>query len=209
MRSSERARSLGEVFTPESEVNAMLDLLEDINYSSKFLEPGCGDGNFLIEILGRKLTMVTRLPEVTSAIRLKDYEEVEYKMTIALASIYGIDIDELNITDAKDRLSELFFEKYREFCKSDIAPEYLVKVVNKILEQNIIRGDLIKGAHEILIYDYSELPGRRIKQLVFRFSELIFPEDEVFEENEMLFGHVPQHIKDIAAVSYKVIGDFN
>ena len=55
MRSSERARDLGEVFTPEKTVHEMLDLLQDINYSSKFLEPGCGSGNFLVEILSRKM----------------------------------------------------------------------------------------------------------------------------------------------------------
>ena len=69
MRSSERARDLGEVFTPEGTVNEMLDLLQDINYASKFLEPGCGSGNFLVEILSRKIEMVSRLPEVSTSLK--------------------------------------------------------------------------------------------------------------------------------------------
>jgi len=64
MRSAERARELGEVFTPEAVVTSMLDLLQDINYGSKFLEPGCGSGNFLVEIATRKIQMVAKLPQV-------------------------------------------------------------------------------------------------------------------------------------------------
>ena len=103
MRSSERARDLGEVFTPEKTVNEMLDLLQDINYASKFLEPGCGSGNFLVEILSRKMEMVTRLPEVTTALKSGRLAEYEFKAVIALASIYGIDIDPLNIEEARER----------------------------------------------------------------------------------------------------------
>jgi 23S rRNA G2445 N2-methylase RlmL len=89
----------------------MLDLLQDINYASKFLEPGCGSGNFLVEILSRKIEMVSRLPEVFTSLKTGRFSEFEFKLIIALASIYGIDIDPLNISEAKERLLGVFSEK--------------------------------------------------------------------------------------------------
>ena len=67
-------------------------------------------------------------------------------------------------------------------------------------------GDLINAADAIEVIEYSELPNQRIKQRVFRFSDLIFPEDEVFEDNAMLFGHVPVAISDLPLMSYSELG---
>ena len=60
VRSRERVRDLAEVFTHQREVDAMLDLMPDAfhNIDVKFLEPACGSGNFLVEILRRKLRLV-------------------------------------------------------------------------------------------------------------------------------------------------------
>jgi hypothetical protein len=206
MRSPDRVRELGEVFTPEKEVQDILDLFEDINYASRFLEPGCGSGNFLVEILKRKLQMVVRLPEVSSSLKTKNPSEFEFKSVIALGSIYGIDIDEVNILEAKERLFDDFKTFYKSSTKEDL-PDYLEKVVLTILSRNIILGDMLQSAEKIEVFQYSELPMNKIKQRVFRFSDLIFPEDEVFEDNDMLFGHVPVQLRDLPAISYKEIGE--
>jgi len=60
VKSKERVADHGEVFTAEREVNAMLDLVkhETERIESRFLEPACGTGNFLLEILSRKLSVV-------------------------------------------------------------------------------------------------------------------------------------------------------
>ena len=205
MRSSERARDLGEVFTPKSTVNEMLNLLQDINYASKFLEPGCGHGNFLVEILDRKMEMVARLPEVTAALKSGRLAEFEFKAVIALASIYGIDIDALNIEEARERMLEVFLEIIKKQSKKEL-PDYLVAAANYVLSRNILLGDLINAADAIQVIEYSELPNQRIKQRIFRFSDLIFPEDEVFEDNAMLFGHVPDAIRDLPIMSYSELG---
>ena len=65
VKTKERVRQHGEVFTAEREVNAMLDLVkhEASNIVSTFLEPACGDGNFLAEILSRKLRVYSKSPE--------------------------------------------------------------------------------------------------------------------------------------------------
>jgi hypothetical protein len=205
MRSSERARDLGEVFTPEGTVNEMLDLLQDINYASKFLEPGCGNGNFLVEILSRKIDMVSRLPEVKESLKSGRLSEFEFKCVIALATLYGVDIDPLNIREARGRLSEVFNEKYKSLAKKDM-PDYMRVTVDYVLEMNILLGDLVNAADMVEIIEFSELPNQRIKQRVFKFSDLIFPEDEVFEDNAMLFGHVPVALRDLPLVSYLELG---
>ena len=205
MRSSERARDLGEVFTPEATVNEMLDLLQDINYASKFFEPGCGSGNFLVEILSRKIDMVSRLPEVATSLKSGRLSEFEFKCVVALASIYAVDIDPLNINEARERLVKVFNEKYKSFTKIDV-PDYLSAAVNHVLEMNILLGDLVNAPNKVEVIEYSELPNQRIKQRVFRFSDLIFPEDEVFEENEMLFGHVPVALREMQLISYTELG---
>jgi hypothetical protein len=206
MRSADRVRGLGEVFTPEREVNDILDLFEDINYASRFLEPGCGNGNFLVEILERKIDLILRLPEVVSSIKEKSFTEFEFKMTIALGSIYGIDIDEVNIHEARERMLHLFIKKYESITKR-VTPNYLNAGVLTILSRNIILGDMLNAPEKIEIFQYSELPMNKIKQRVFRFSDLIFPEDEVFEDNEMLFGHVPVQLRDLPATTYKELGE--
>lgn len=85
VKSKERVADHGEVFTAEREVNAMLDLVkhETENIESTFLEPACGDGNFLAEILRRKLAVVKKKYK-------KNPDEYEFWSVIALSSIYGV-----------------------------------------------------------------------------------------------------------------------
>jgi hypothetical protein len=71
---------------------------------------------------------------------------------------------------------------------------------------NILLGDLVNAADKVEVIEYSELPNQRIKQRVFKFSDLIFPEDEVFEDNNMLFGHVPLALRDLPLMSYTELG---
>lgn len=205
MRSSERARDLGEVFTPEKTVHEMLDLLQDINYSSKFLEPGCGSGNFLIEILGRKMDMVARLSEVATSLKSGRLGEFEFKTVIALSSIYGVDIDPLNVEEARERMLEVLTTKFKKISKKEMS-DYLISAVSYVLEKNILLGDLINAPEKIEVIEYSELPNQRIKQRVFRFSDLIFPEDEVFEDNDILFSHMPVALRDLPLISYSELG---
>jgi hypothetical protein len=149
--------------------------------------------------------MVSRLPEVASSLKSGRLSEFEFKCVVALASIYGVDIDPLNIEEARERLVEVFNEKYKSLTKKDV-PDYLSATISHVLEMNILLGDLVNAPEKVEVIEYSELPNQRIKQRVFRFSDLIFPEDEVFEDNEMLFGHVPIAMKDLPLKSYIELG---
>jgi SAM-dependent methyltransferase len=206
MRSPERARELGEVFTNEPEVNAMLDLLQDVNYASRYLEPGCGSGNFLVEIFKRKFQLMLALPEVKTSLKLKSLNEFQLKLLIVLGSIYGIDISDINISEARERLRDLAIEQYKSATKT-LPDESLLAGINFVIDNNIILGDMLNSADEIEIYEYAELPSQKLKIRVFQYSDLLYPEDEVFEDLPLLFGHVPQAIREFPAIPYEEVGD--
>src|SRR5471032_1708898 len=102
VKSKQRVADHGEVFTPASMVEAMLDLVKDETerLDSRFLEPACGSGNFLVQILQRKL----------SAVELKfgksDFEKRHYAL-LALMCMYGIELLEDNIAECRTNMLEI------------------------------------------------------------------------------------------------------
>ena len=130
IKSIERMKKHGEVLTASKEVESMLSLIEkEFDAPEKcFLEPACGDGNFLTAILRRKLK------------KAKD----ESSLFSALNSLYGTDLLEDNITYARKRLFELWTEKYKTILKKKPDKNVIQKAEN-ILTKNIIHGDFLKN----------------------------------------------------------------
>jgi len=141
MRSAERAQSLGEVFTQPRDVNAILDLIADQNYASRYLEPGCGSGNFLVEILSRKLELVDKVAKPSHQAGSGSVAEWEFLALSALASIYGIDIEEINVSEARERLSSIFFDSRQRWDKIHPASEEFKASAAWVLNHNIMVGD--------------------------------------------------------------------
>ena len=137
VKSKERVAEHGEVFTSEREVNAMLDLVkqETERIDSRFLEPACGDGNFLTEILRRKLEAVKSRYRKSAA----DYEKYA---VIAITSIYGIDILQDNVEECRKRLYEIWNAEYIANCKNECNEECR-EAVRFILERNILCGNAL------------------------------------------------------------------
>jgi SAM-dependent methyltransferase len=135
--SKKRVNDHGEVYTNQREVNAMLDLVkqETERIESRFLEPACGTGNFLAEILERKLRIVNTRYNKT---RL----EYERNAVLAVSSIYGIDILEDNVVECRKRLFGIFDLNYSNLFKK-MAKEECRNTVKFILERNIIHGDAL------------------------------------------------------------------
>lgn len=113
IKSKDRVRDLAEVYTAEREVRAMLDLIPDFSFTQTFLEPACGNGNFLIEILRRKLQAYPSTRpyfERDTAGRLASFpkggkaEEVALLAIQAVSTIYGFDICPNNIAETQARL---------------------------------------------------------------------------------------------------------
>ena len=136
----ERKEKYGEVFTPPKVVNEMLDNLgeevfKDINKT--FFEPTCGNGNFLVEILKRKL---------------KYCKDKEDKIN-SLKSIYAIELLEDNLLISKNRLLEIIKD-------ADNWNKEELKEINNIIELNIQQGNtllMINSKKEyIKFYDWKE-----------------------------------------------------
>ena len=135
--SKQRVSSHGEVFTAPKEVNAMLDLVkqETQRIDSRFLEPACGKGAFLTEILKRKLKIVKDRYS-------KSQIEYERYAFLSVTSIYGIDILQDNVDDCINSLMEIFQQEYKDSLKKDCSKEYFDSV-KFILTKNIICGDAL------------------------------------------------------------------
>src|ERR1700722_6894378 len=99
IKSKQRVADHGEVFTAQREVKAMLNLVmqEAMRIESRFLEPACGDGNFLVEILHRKLGVIETL-------YTHHQSEYELHSLLAISNLYGIDILQDNVQTCRDRL---------------------------------------------------------------------------------------------------------
>jgi hypothetical protein len=171
--SRDRVANHGEVYTAQREVNAMLDLVrqETERIESRFLEPACGNGNFLIEVLRRKLCVVEN--------RYKDSQlEYEWYAVLAVSSLYGIDILEDNVIACRNRLYELFLEHYKSLYHHQIKDE-CCRAVRFILDKNIIHGDALTlnqvgpKQEPIIFSEWSPVSGNRIKRRDFAFHELI------------------------------------
>ena len=133
VKSKQRVADHGEVFTPAWMVEAMLDLVKDETerIDSRFLEPACGTGNFLVQVLRRKLT----------AVELKysksDFERQNYAL-LALMCIYGIELLPDNIVECRANLLRIFAE-YLSLKDSDD----LYRAAFYVLSQNLVHGDAL------------------------------------------------------------------
>lgn len=134
VKSKQRVADHGEVFTPAWMVDAMMDLVkeESERIDSRFLEPACGSGNFLVKVLRRKLETV----ELTYG--KSDFERRHYAL-LALMSIYGIELLADNITECRDNVLEILAD-YLDIDESD----ELYLAATYVLSQNLVHGDALK-----------------------------------------------------------------
>ena len=137
IKSKQRVSNHGEVFTSEREVNAMLDLVkqETERIDSRFLEPACGDGNFLAEILRRKL-------DVAKKKYRKSPFDYEINAVLAATSIYGVDILMDNVIACRERMFKIWDNEYKAVCKKEVN-EDCRKSVQFIFRRNIVCGNAL------------------------------------------------------------------
>lgn len=160
IKSRQRVRDLAEVYTHKREVDAMLDLVSDMfpsaddpsNTDRKFLEPACGSGNFLEEILHRKLIFVTTR-------RYGRGERYEHRVLRCLASIYGIDISQDNIEESRDRMRAVINSHLDNDLNTKVVSEGFAAAVEVILTSNIILANTLTDAHKTELVEYHA--GRR------------------------------------------------
>jgi hypothetical protein len=169
IKSRARVRDLAEVYTADREVQAMLDLVSDYasDPTKRFLEPACGNGNFLVAILDRKLATVRAM--LTRNSRQPDFE---FDTLVAVSSVYGIDICEDNVAEARARMRAVVVGHYSNSRNTWAQTEGFYTSVEHILSTNIVRGDSLNGAAEIVFVEYTVPRRHRFAQLHYTLADL-------------------------------------
>ena len=183
--SRQRVADHGEVFTPGWMVEAMLDLVKDETerIDSRFLEPACGNGNFLVRILQRKL----------AAVELKysksDFERRHFAL-LATMCIYGIELLEDNIAECRANLLEILAD-YLHLEESD----ELYRAASYVLSQNLVHGDAQKmrthTGQPITFAEWGYLGKGKFNRRDFRLDTLA--QSAAYSAEDELFAHLGMH----------------
>ena len=177
IKSRKRVVDHGEVFTNEREVKAMCDLVNDETQriDSRFLEPACGDGNFLAEILDRKLAVVKKKYR-------RSVMDFEKNSLLAVSSLYGVDIMMDNVIACRERLFKIWDKQYKAVCKKECS-EDMRDSIRFILSKNIVCGNALT-LHEvdengndtedpILFSEWGFVTGPQLSRSEYSFDEIL------------------------------------
>lgn len=212
VKSRDRVRNHGEVFTAPREVNAMLDLVKDETerIDSRFLEPACGDGNFLAEILRRKLAVCDRRYGHSVA----DWERASF---LSCTSVYGIDLLADNVAGCRERLFGIWRAAWMKVAgESSVCP--LEPVIRFVFEANILCGNALTMrrvdehgndlSEPIIFTEWNIVTGDQVKRRAFRFDQLQRNEDELLfawaEENQ---AFVPTPVRECPPVDFREVAN--
>lgn len=185
VKSKQRVADHGEVFTPPWMVEAMLDLVKDETerIDSRFLEPACGSGNFLVQILQRKLAAVQwRYGK-------SEFERRHYAL-LALMCIYGIELLPDNIAECRANLLEII----AEYLSVDPSHE-LYRAASWVLDQNLVHGDALKmcthDGDPITFAEWGYLGRGKFQRRDFRLD--VLTGSSAFSAEGSLFAHLAKH----------------
>ncbi len=189
IKSKKRVKEFGEVFTPEHIVKQMCDYCEPhiSALDKKVFEPTCGNGNFLVEILRRKINSIPpRVKNAKTHARKNGISKLEFYILIALSNIYAVDIQQDNIDESRERMREIIYD-YTKNIKTSI---YFLNAIDEILKNNIILGDSLKRKKDIIFFDFQP----DIDERTFEISRYSLLDIEKIAENST-FSSV-EDIKD-------------
>ncbi len=186
IKTKKRVQDHGEVYTNPREVKAMLDLVkhETERIESRFLEPACGNGNFLIEILNRKLAVVTKR---YAPRKFQNNDQWERYALLALSSIYGVEILPDNTSECRKRLFSRFMDIYRGVCNTENRD--IEMSARYLLDCNIVCGDALtlrtsKG-EPIVFVQWDLVNNHKIKRKDYTLAHLL----EIQEEQLSFFTY--------------------
>jgi len=185
IKSRKRVADHGEVFTPAWMVDAMLDLVKDESerIDSRFLEPACGSGNFIVKVLRRKLAAVE------SKFGKSDFEKQHYAL-LALMCIYGIELLADNIAECRANMLDILAE-YLNIDESDD----LYRAAFYVLSQNLVHGDAltmcVRSGEPITFAEWGYLGKGKFQRRDFRFDTLTH--SSAFSAEGDLFAHLGKH----------------
>ena len=217
IKSRKRVVDHGEVFTNEREVKAMCDLVNDETQriDSRFLEPACGDGNFLAEILDRKLAVVKKKYR-------RSVMDFEKNSLLAVSSLYGVDIMMDNVIACRERLFKIWDKQYKAVCKKECS-EDMRDSIRFILSKNIVCGNALT-LHEvdengndtedpILFSEWGFVTGPQLSRSEYSFDEILKQNENPKQETnvqESLFDNNNGEGKFVnrSVMNYKRLKDY-
>lgn len=185
VKSKQRVADHGEVFTPAWMVEAMLDLVKDESerIDSRFLEPACGSGNFLVQVLKRKLATVEQ------RFGKSDFEKRHYAL-LGLMCIYGIELLDDNIAECRDNMLEVLAE-YLNIDGSDD----LYLAASFVLSQNLVHGDAMtmrtSKDEPITFAEWGYIGRGKFQRRDFRLD--VLTGSSSFSAEGSLFAHLGKH----------------
>ena len=225
VKSKKRVADHGEVFTAAREVNAMLDLVkqETERIESRFLEPACGDGNFLVEILRRKLAVVKKKYG-------KNPHDYQKYAVVAVSSIYGVELLADNAQECRARLFDIWDQEYSTNCKK-IASDECRDAVHFILKRNILCGNALDlkdaSGNPIIFSEWTLMNETILKRKDYRLDVLLnehpdpgmyssqltlFSDDASTYDNWMLDEEtntvIPRPVKEFPMVDYRKVQQY-
>ena len=213
IKSKERVSKHGEVFTNEREVKAMCDLVkqETERIESRFLEPACGNGNFLAEILERKLVIVKRRYGKSQS----DYERYSF---LAVSSLYGVELLEDNAQECRERLFSIWDTEYTTLFRGRVL-EQCREAIRYLLSKNILCGDALSlkqsDGTPIIFSEWSFVTGNQVKRRDFRLDQLLDGQQEQisfdmvnWEYDEEVQGFLPKPIQEFPLVDYRRVQSY-
>ncbi len=185
IRSKKRVADHGEVFTPAWMADAMLDLVreETERIDSRFLEPACGSGNFLVRVLQRKL----------AAVELKyakaEFDRKHYAL-LGLMCIYGIELLADNVAECRDNLIKIFADYLGVDRDDDV-----IRAAHAVLSVNLIHGDALtmRGTDDgpIIFAEWGYLGRGKFQRRDFRLD--VLTRSSSFGEQDLLMGDPGKH----------------
>ena len=168
IKSRQRVSDFGEVYTAHRQVADMLDLIpaEAVEINTTYLEPACGNGNFIIEILRRKFSMIeTKDPWLFSVQQLK-----------CVSCVYGVDIQEDNVVETVERIIQIYAKVYADVFHC-LPNRTMMTAVRSIASRNIVCGDMLtasmKDGSPLIFHEWDIREDGRIFSKEYVFEEML------------------------------------
>ena len=176
IKSAERVKSHGEVFTPRKTVDFMLDQPEIVakinNLTATFLEPSAGEGVFLVEILKRRFVIANQ--------QSQDFAKFNNNVLIALSTLYGIEYLEDNVEMLVMNMITTFVERYTSMSTQLYHAQPNKKVINSakvVVNANMAQGDTLKHVtlegKPIIFSEWQSVSDNKVQRVEYTFDAII------------------------------------
>lgn len=173
IKSADRVKNIGEVFTPQKTVDLMLDQPEiksKVNsLTATFLEPSAGEGAFLIELLRRKLKYAE-----TKANGKKDLQN---KYLQALSTLYGIELMEDNVEMLVMNMNNTFRNAYFKTFSPEEQNKKILKSANVIISANMAQGNTLTyktaTGNPIVFSEWKPLSKTKVQRTEYTFESIV------------------------------------